>query len=124
MTCPYMLTSAPPELPGLIAALVWIQFMSNPVASERICRFRPDTMPLVTEPESPAGLPIATTDSPRTTSSELPMTAAGKSLPSILITARSVLLSLPMTVAGYSVSSDMMTWKDFPLVRTWALVMM
>ena len=70
-TSPRMLTSGPPELPGLIAASVWIASMT--VLASRRCRwlspvrtgrFSALTMPLVTVPCRPSGEPIATTCSP------------------------------------------------------------
>ena len=36
ITRPWMSTSAPPELPGLIAALVWIAFWSVDAAALRL----------------------------------------------------------------------------------------
>ena len=56
---PFKLTSAPPELPGLIDASVWMK-SSN---AWRLRPLRPSalTMPDVTLFENPNGLPIATT---------------------------------------------------------------
>ena len=64
MTCPYILTSAPPELPGLMAASVWMHSILKLEFSERTCLPIADTMPLVTVLVRPAGLPMATTFSP------------------------------------------------------------
>jgi len=54
--------SAPPELPGLMAASVWMKFsnvlMPSPVRPSAL------TMPLVTVWPTPNGLPIASTTSP------------------------------------------------------------
>ena len=65
---PFMLTSAPPELPGLIAASVWIASStvfwfcaSPPAATGRLSAL---TMPVVTVPSRPSGEPIATTSWP------------------------------------------------------------
>ena len=58
---------APPELPGLSAASVWITFSISLVAErERVGSERPsaETTPAVTEPLKPLGLPIATTSWP------------------------------------------------------------
>ena len=59
---PFMLTSAPPELPGLIAASVWIASStvfwfcaSPPAATGRLSAL---TMPVVTVPSRPSGEPI------------------------------------------------------------------
>src|SRR5579875_1877750 len=60
-TCPCKLTSAPPLLPGLIGALVWITSGSTtPLGSETV---RPSALmiPMVTELRSPSGLPSAST---------------------------------------------------------------
>ena len=53
MTWPALLTSGPPELPGLMAASVWMRLRS--VSADYcvpleavICRPRPETMPVVT----------------------------------------------------------------------------
>ena len=59
---PRRLTRAPPELPGLIDASVWIKF-SN-FSMPRPERPKALTMPEVTVWLSPNGLPIATTKSP------------------------------------------------------------
>src|SRR5256714_285721 len=72
ITCPAELTSGPPELPGLIAASVWI-------SPERFAPFEADppwfrfeTIPSVSEPDKPKGEPIAYTVSPIWTPSEFP----------------------------------------------------
>ena len=55
ITSPFMFSSAPPELPGLMAALVWMKVpvepFSRPVEpfSRVISRFRALTIPLVTD---------------------------------------------------------------------------
>ena len=74
ITCPSRFTSAPPLLPGLIAALVWIALIRTaelPCPSDTV---RPvaDTMPSVTVPVRPSGLPIASTISPTRTEADLP----------------------------------------------------
>ena len=73
MTSPAPLTSAPPELPGLIAASVWMASMT--VASswvEPVATARPVALmiPSVTVLDSPSGAPIATAMSPTCTLSE------------------------------------------------------
>ncbi len=65
--------------------------------------FRPraDTMPTVTDPPSPNGLPIAITQSPMRTASLSPnFTAASGVDDSTFRTARSVFGSTPTTVAS------------------------
>ena len=49
MTFPPASSSGPPELPGLIAASVWMRFVSDSLLSVVIARPLADTMPLVTE---------------------------------------------------------------------------
>ena len=87
MTLPLMSTSAPPELPGLIAASVWMALitvawvaagrlgLALPAARELLLllwvllrpsevatgRFSADTMPEVTVADRPSGDPTATT---------------------------------------------------------------
>src|SRR5205807_337056 len=63
-------TSAPPELPGLIAASVWMKF--SKVLMPRPVRPRAETMPLVTVCPTPNGLPMASTTSPTRSASEEP----------------------------------------------------
>ena len=79
-----MSTSAPPELPGLIAASVWTAFItvSWPVWPLWVCsaedvrtgRFSAETMPEVTVADRPSGEPMATTGWP---TSRLPDDAEG-----------------------------------------------
>ena len=55
-------SSGPPELPGLIAASVWMRLLRFWLPSVVMVRPLADTIPLVTEFEYvPSGLPIATT---------------------------------------------------------------
>ena len=49
MTFPPASSSGPPELPGLIAASVWMRFVSCSLLSVVIERPLADTIPLVTE---------------------------------------------------------------------------
>ena len=64
ITWPSRSTSAPPELPGLIGALVWIaRGITAPLPSGTV-RPSEDTMPCVTLERSPSGLPIANATSP------------------------------------------------------------
>ena len=59
---PLLSTSAPPELPGLIAASVWMK--SSNRLMPRWLRPSALTMPCVTVLPKPNGLPIASTTSP------------------------------------------------------------
>ena len=66
-TRPRESASAPPELPGLSAASVWItSSISRAVLRPRAGMLRPSalTTPAVTEPARPSGLPTATTSEP------------------------------------------------------------
>ena len=61
-TFPSRSTSGPPELPGLIAASVW---MKKPKSlMPRLVRATAETMPLVTVCPTPKGSPTASTRSP------------------------------------------------------------
>src|SRR5581483_4359657 len=100
MTSPCQFMSGPPELPGLMAASVWIaSSMRGPSGS---CTGRIElTMPRVIVPESPKGLPIAYTFCPTCRSRESPRTAGTRSGALIWMTARSCARSLPTMVARY-----------------------
>ena len=94
MTRPSTLTSGPPELPGLIAASVWMKsWMLRSLTLGR-ARLRPFAlmMPEVTVKVrlSPSGLPTASTHSPTRAASLLPSGAGVRLSASILRTARSV----------------------------------
>src|SRR5262245_35792854 len=103
-TCPAKLTSAPPLFPGLIGALVWMALMSTaelPWPSDTV---RPvaETIPSVTVPVSPSGLPIASTISPTRTALDLAK-VAGRSVAGgfcTRITARSSGANTPRTRAA------------------------
>src|SRR5215472_481134 len=104
ITCPARFTRAPPLLPGLMAALVWIALMITaelPWPSDTV---RPvaETMPSVTVPVRPSGLPMASTTSPTRTWVDRPKDA-GRSEPPpsrTLITARSSGANTPTTFAA------------------------
>ena len=78
ISSPSVLISAPPELPKLMAASVWMKSSKSVTPS----RPRPValTMPCVTVWLSPNGLPIASTTSPARSSSERPIGMTGGSL--------------------------------------------
>ncbi len=85
MTWPDVSIRGPPELPGLMAASVWIMFCSvsvwvpsPPAVTERPSA---ETMPWVTvgvPAASPSALPIATTASPTTALPEFPKVMVGR----------------------------------------------
>ncbi len=119
---PVASTSAPPELPKLIAASVWMKF--SKVVTPSWPRPVALTMPCVTVWPSPSGLPIASTGSPTRSRSERPSGMIG-SVPSwIRSTARSVSRSTPTSVAGASRPSR--SWTRICAARsmTWLLVTM
>src|SRR5260370_20838569 len=69
ITSPARLNIGPPELPRLIDASVWMKSSYGPALMSRA---RAETMPTVTEPPRPNGLPIATTQSPTRAVSDVP----------------------------------------------------
>jgi hypothetical protein len=90
-----VVTSAPPELPGLMVASVWIASLivtlSWPLPSlpPSKLRCRALTMPAVTDPSSPSGFPMASTVSPTCSWSLSPKVAACRpETPSAWITAQ------------------------------------
>jgi hypothetical protein len=100
--CPSI--SGPPELPGLIAASVWITCEIVKPSGAVICRWSADTIPEVIVLSNPNGLPIAATGSP-TCTLDVPPSVSGCSvtlLGSTCSTARSLELSTPATWAGTS----------------------
>src|SRR6185437_3181960 len=102
-TLPSMSNSGPPELPRLIGASVWMKSSYGP---SWMSRFRAETIPSVTDPPSPNGLPIAITQSPTCAVSLSPNSTNGSAwLASTLSTARSALSSAPITLAGSRVPS-------------------
>ena len=85
----------------MIAASVWIAPSIGELSGAAISRLIALTMPLVTVPSSPNGLPIATTPSPTATLLES-ASASGTSFEAgalTWITARSLEVSVPTTVA-------------------------
>ena len=86
ITCPSALTSGPPELPGFMAASVWIMPRWKPSSSSPGTMWRSSalTTPAVTvgsgfEISPPKGLPIATVHSPIIRSEAVPRGATGRS---------------------------------------------
>ena len=73
---PRALTSAPPELPALIAASVWMK--SSKVVTPSWPRPVALTMPIVTVWLKPSELPIASTTSPTSSVSERPRRISGR----------------------------------------------
>src|ERR1041384_6146300 len=105
---PAAFTSAPPELPGLIDASVWIAWYDTEDARRDspgtvTFRSRADTMPVVTVPCSPDGEPMAITASPTFTEPESAhLIGVRPEAPETCSTARSEEASVLTTVAGSS----------------------
>ena len=129
-TRPRPSTSAPPELPGLSAASVWMTSSTIRVVSpERVGSERPsaETTPAVTEPANPCGLPIATTSWPTRSAAASPSSAGVCASPSARSTARSESGSAPTTRASTSrpsVNAARMRGLPRRLSTTWAEVSM
>src|SRR5690349_5105622 len=131
-TCPARFTRGPPELPGLIAASVWIAgyAVSVPPALDPSLtvtgRLSELTMPSVTVEARPNGEPTATTSWPTARSLELPILAGVRpETPWALMTARSVTGSVPTIVALAVLPSLKLTDILPPLAATaatWLLV--
>ncbi len=125
ITLPEASISGPPELPGLIAASVWITFEIEKPLGAWIWRCSAETMPLVTVRSSPNGLPIATTGSPTWSWEECP-SGSGWSWSagaSTLNSARSVAGSAPITRAVWVASEEpSLTWIRVAPETTWLLV--
>ena len=119
----WLSASAPPELPGLSAASVWMtSSIRRPPPGVGSDRPRALTTPAVTEPARPSGLPTATTSWPTTSWSASPSSAGGGVAPEALSTARSDSGSAPTTVNGVEVPSPNEAVPDCALPTTWALV--
>jgi hypothetical protein len=96
ITSPSVLKAGPPELPLFTGASIWMKSSYGPLPMSRPLA---ETMPAVTVPPRPNGLPTASTQSPirGLPSESLPN---GKfELPSTLIKAISVRASVPITFA-------------------------
>ena len=120
---PFSLNIPPPELPGLMAALVWRRFIVSPLMVTS--RLRALMMPSVTVPPSwPRGLPMTMVYSPTVSASESPRMTGVRPVASTFSTATSVLESVPSRVASYSVPSTVVTVMRVAPSTTWSLVTM
>ena len=72
ITRPRASSSGPPELPGLIAASVWIALPISKRVSDSMLRSTAEITPIESDWLSPNGLPIAATGSPTSMLLELP----------------------------------------------------
>ena len=117
---------APPELPGLIAASVWITLVIGRPDGEVTSRPRPETTPTVRVWSRPNGLPIARVVCPTRSVALSPMVIGSAALlASILSTATSLSGLYPTSFASYLVvrpsllvSTTLAAWA--PLI-TWKL---
>ena len=115
-TSPSMVTSGPPELPGLAAA-------SNCMSPESVRlpsgdskpRLSPDTTPADTEGPMPNGKPTATTSSPGRSLAVEPMVAGGRSSGMFfaLMTARSFSGCAATNTASDSMPSEKVSMMRF-----------
>ncbi len=119
---PAMFTSAPPELPGLIAASVWRK--SETSVTPTFERASAETIPLVTVWPTPNGSPMASTRSPTWVASPAASGITGSCSPatSIFKTATSTFGSANSTLAGNSRRSPSATMMSSPPAITWLLV--
>src|SRR5437879_2770366 len=118
-------TSAPPELPGLIGALVWIASGSvAPPGPSLTTRPRALTMPEVTLPSRPSGLPMARTVAPGSSFDESPNFAGWRPAPFTRMTARSSGGNEPTRVPSSCLPDDVVTTKLVADPMTCALVTM
>ncbi len=106
-TSPALSRSGPPELPGLIAASVWIMLSRVSLAAVvPAVTVRPsaETIPEVTvgvPAARPSALPMATTASPTTRPLELPKVTVGRfETPWTLMSATSSIGLVPTSTAG------------------------
>jgi hypothetical protein len=126
MTCPRVLSSGPPELPGLIGASVCRTSSIEKPLGAVISRSRAEMIPAVAVRSRPNGLPIATASSPTCTLCESAIVSGCTSRTadaSTLTTARSVEGSEP-TIRPVTVrpSSPNCTCARVPSPTTCALV--
>ncbi len=125
ITRPWRSASAPPELPGLMAASVWIIGWVSP-AGEVTARSTALRYPTVTVPSSPNGLPMAmaswpTRNSSSTASSAACMSTSPGSKPT---TATSEAVSAPTTSPSSRVPSESRTVTCSAFSTTCAAVRM
>lgn len=128
ITCPWMFTSGPPELPGLMAVSVWMAFVEIAWPSSdfrETFRLRLEIIPCVTvlAYSEPKGLPIAIAVSPTLSWLESPNSATVVTFSEeILTTAISEKVSDPTISPGTLVpSAKRISTFEAPLI-TWVLV--
>mmetsp|Transcript_40207 Transcript_40207/g.99655 ORF Transcript_40207/g.99655 Transcript_40207/m.99655 type:complete len:208 (-) Transcript_40207:508-1131(-) len=106
ISCPRESSSGPPELPGLIAASVWMHPLIGRPPTPSTSRPSAETTPVVSVWSRPNGFPMASTVCPTLSESDEPTTIGGGSctpgFASIFSTARSFSGSMPTTLASYA----------------------
>ena len=117
---PFASTSAPPELPGLIGASVWMKSSKRLMPSD--VRPSAETMPDVTVWPKPKAFPIASTGSPTSTCSSEPNVIDGSPVASAFSTARSLSGSEPVMRALSTRPSANTSWMSSAPETTWWLV--
>mmetsp|Transcript_10629 Transcript_10629/g.21040 ORF Transcript_10629/g.21040 Transcript_10629/m.21040 type:complete len:286 (-) Transcript_10629:585-1442(-) len=102
ISLPSLSMSGPPELPGLIAASVWITPLILRPVGATICRFLPLITPVERDVSCPKGLPMAIANCPTRSLSEVPTVRACRTLSgaSIFSTAMSLSGSTPVSLAS------------------------
>ena len=129
ITSPFIFNSAPPLLPGLMAASVWSRCLVVS-SSAWTSRFRALTYPTVTDCPYPNAFPMAITPWPTFKASESPIVAtlirlivsAGISLSFTAITARSESESVPLMAAVTGSLSIKVTVSSLESSTTWLFV--
>jgi hypothetical protein len=122
-TRPRESASAPPELPGLSAASVWMTFSTRRLERpSRVASDRPSalTTPAVTEPANPSGFPMATTSCPTRSRAASPIGAGFGWPPVVRTTARSESGSRPTTRKSSSAPSTNVAVPRSVPATTWA----
>ena len=95
-TSPCASRRAPPELPGLIAASVWMRLLIWVPSWTWMVRPNAEMIPAVTEfVYVPSGLPMAIASWPTFAVDEFPIGAVGSPVASTFTIARSVNVSIP-----------------------------
>ena len=132
ITAPLASSSGPPELPGLMAASVWIAPPMPKRVSELMLRSTAETTPTLSDWRSPNGLPIAATGSPTSIPAECPRRIGVRDRPAGFTCRRatSAFGSTPTISASTRFPSENSTYTcsaRFALpssVTTWAFVAM
>ena len=130
ISLPCASTRAPPELPGLTAASVWMKLSTGKTSravfglSNWMSRALADTMPAVTVLVRSKGLPTASTQSPTRTSSLFPHDNASSPSASMRRTAMSVAGSLPINSAENDrLSLSPISMASAPSMTWWLVTM-